>query len=813
MLLAILSTARFASATVQVTGDVYPSDNRLTPNTDEGLPSQGNFISPFLPAGSQVNWEGIVNPANPATNLLINEIVVGKSALGVLVIQGAEDLGLNQQTLTIGGSGPRDASGSGQDRAGTGVVRISGFGAYFNNDPTILPAGIPAGTVLSPNPRPLLGWDGEGNDVYIGRAGTVEMPGSTTSSIGGTGTLEISAGGRAEIQDAVVAGNDPNSTGYIIVDGFDSYLGSGGFPAGGSAVADPHQMLIGRRGVGYMTIANGGTVRSDAPLGGGSGSGGGEGPVGAVIGGDSFEFNDGQQPLPGGTGSVLVSGIGSKWIVSGSLQVGGFSLGPTLVPNPAGDDAEYGSQAGRGTLRVQAGAAVNIFSALDAIPTDPRLFMAIGRFGRVEMEGGLITVGSATGPNNNDARENSIQLLNDGVITGSGRIETGVFNNRYYGEVRVSGGQKLVIDSSADFAPGTDDLPLTNYGVIQALGTGDLRAELEFDRAPSTLQAPIQPFQNLRVERPTGAPIGDFYGGLISAQSAILRFRSGIQNSGMMAFTAGVNYVTGNVVNMPGPIAMPADTGIITITGPGTKVVFENDLINAGGVINIGPGTSVDVLARHSFVTTGTLNMALDPEGTTQIFSAGDAGIAGKLSVSLVGFSAGKLQVGDLLPILTVGGILGGVDFTDPLYPKVDTSTPPFFSQVAFPNLAAFGLLPTTALVPRYFANSILLEVVSQAAAVGPDFNGDGVVNSADLNVWLANVGITSGASVTQGDADADGDVDGDDFLFWQRNAGQPMPWTGSGAGSGSGAAVPEPTGLALMLVGAMFSLVGRRSR
>ena len=330
---------------------------------------------------------------------------------------------------------------------------------------------------------------------------------------------------------------------------------------------------------------------------------------------------------------------------------------------------------------------------------------------------------------------------------------------------------------------------------------------------PDVPLSPIQPFQNLRVERPTGAPIGDFYGGLISAQSAILRFRSGIQNSGMMAFTAGVNYVTGNVVNMPGPPLTPlVDTGIITISGPGTKVVFENDLINLGQ-LNIGPGTAVDILARHSFVTTGNLRMTLDPEGTTQIFSAGDAGIAGKLSVSLAGFGVGDLAVGDLLPILSVGGILGGVDFTDPLYPKVDTSTLPFFSQVSFPNLVAFGLLPTTALVPRYFANSILLEVVSQAAAVGPDFNGDGVVNSADLNVWLANVGITSGASVTQGDADADGDVDGDDFLFWQRNAGRPMPWTGSGAGSGSGAAVPEPTGLALLLVGAMFSLVGRRSR
>ena len=98
---------------------------------------------------------------------------------------------------------------------------------------------------------------------------------------------------------------------------------------------------------------------------------------------------------------------------------------------------------------------------------------------------------------------------------------------------------------------------------------------------------------------------------------------------------------------------------------------------------------------------------------------------------------------------------------------------------------------------------------------MGPDFNGDGVVNNLDLNIWLANVGITTGASVVQGDADGDGDVDGDDFLFWQRNAGRPMPWTGAGSGSGagSGAAVPEPAALALLLSGGFFSLAFRRRR
>ena len=124
---------------------------------------------------------------------------------------------------------------------------------------------------------------------------------------------------------------------------------------------------------------------------------------------------------------------------------------------------------------------------------------------------------------------------------------------------------------------------------------------------------------------------------MISAQHSILRFRSGLINDGMMAFTAGNNYVTGNVVNSPALPAMPLDTGIIIISGPGTKVTFENDLINAG-VINISGGATLEILARHSFVTAGNLKMQLTPTNSNQIFSAGDAGIAGKLSLSLAAF-------------------------------------------------------------------------------------------------------------------------------------------------------------------------------
>jgi hypothetical protein len=91
--------------------------------------------------------------------------------------------------------------------------------------------------------------------------------------------------------------------------------------------------------------------------------------------------------------------------------------------------------------------------------------------------------------------------------------------------------------------------------------------------------------------------------------------------------------------------------------------------------------------------------------------------------------------------------------------------------------------------------------------ASGPDFNGDGVVNSLDLAIWQQNVGITAGATVLQGDANGDGRVDGQDFLIWQSHLG---PYPGAGSGS-SFAVIPEPTSIALVLMSGLAWLPLRR--
>jgi hypothetical protein len=78
------------------------------------------------------------------------------------------------------------------------------------------------------------------------------------------------------------------------------------------------------------------------------------------------------------------------------------------------------------------------------------------------------------------------------------------------------------------------------------------------------------------------------------------------------------------------------------------------------------------------------------------------------------------------------------------------------------------------------------------------DFNGDDVVNDADLAEWQGNYAVNS-----YSDADGDGDSDGRDFLIWQRQWGQ----TASVAAAVS---VPEPCLSALVFLPALASLTCR---
>jgi hypothetical protein len=93
-----------------------------------------------------------------------------------------------------------------------------------------------------------------------------------------------------------------------------------------------------------------------------------------------------------------------------------------------------------------------------------------------------------------------------------------------------------------------------------------------------------------------------------------------------------------------------------------------------------------------------------------------------------------------------------------------------------------------------------LVNYVSTGGVIA-DFNHNGTVDSGDLAVWKAAVGVNA-----NGDADGDGDSDGADFLIWQRRLGATSATAAAGA-------VPEPAAALMLVFGGLAIAAARRGR
>src|SRR3954452_7991800 len=89
------------------------------------------------------------------------------------------------------------------------------------------------------------------------------------------------------------------------------------------------------------------------------------------------------------------------------------------------------------------------------------------------------------------------------------------------------------------------------------------------------------------------------------------------------------------------------------------------------------------------------------------------------------------------------------------------------------------------------------------------DYNGDGVVDSADYIVWRKYFGDTT--SLVAG-ANGNGSVDASDYVVWRTNIGRTWQSLATGDGTNGAQAVPEPTGVALAML-AIYSLPIHRRR
>jgi hypothetical protein len=95
--------------------------------------------------------------------------------------------------------------------------------------------------------------------------------------------------------------------------------------------------------------------------------------------------------------------------------------------------------------------------------------------------------------------------------------------------------------------------------------------------------------------------------------------------------------------------------------------------------------------------------------------------------------------------------------------------------------------------------------LLSQASPAG-DFNGDGVVDVNDYNVWRASFGSSTIIHGSGADGNYDGVINAADYAVWRSSM------NGGGAGA-LAKSVPEPSTLALCLLAALALKLGRRYR
>jgi hypothetical protein len=83
------------------------------------------------------------------------------------------------------------------------------------------------------------------------------------------------------------------------------------------------------------------------------------------------------------------------------------------------------------------------------------------------------------------------------------------------------------------------------------------------------------------------------------------------------------------------------------------------------------------------------------------------------------------------------------------------------------------------------------------------DYNGNGTVDAADYVLWRKGGPL-------QNEGDNPGVVDQADYAVWRANFGRT-----TGGGSGLASAVPEPSALALVVLGllSLMSFAGQRKR
>jgi len=259
-----------------------------------------------------------------------------------------------------------------------------------------------------------------------------------------------------------------------------------------------------------------------------------------------------------------------------------------------------------------------------------------------------------------------------------------------------------------------------------------------------------------------------------------------------------VNYLGSGVTTTTGTLIKDTflDTGTVltgesavTISAGVTLGVRENyalshSIVNHGA---LAPGLQIGAITMPNYAqfNDGTLAIQLRKRTTSQnqvvvdydqLNVVGAAFLSGQLLVSSVG---GTWVANDEFEIVKANSITGT------------------FTSFSLPLLT-----------PGLVWNISRTSTDYTLRVVAADFDKNGIVDAADYAVWRASFGSTSNLAA---DANGNGRIDTADYVIWRQNLGNIRGTAASGSGSLLAGAVPEPSTLALLIIGVLGMAPSRR--
>lgn len=291
----------------------------------------GSVSAGYANIGANFGSNGVVTVDGAGSSLsttgFLGYLIVGNSGTGTLTVS-------NGGTVTTGGS-----AFIGENAGSVGIVTVGGAGSSWTaGELRVGDSGD--GTLTISNGGAVTSSDTAAIGYYAGSTGVVTVTGAGStwtngSDLGvgkeGHGTLTITDGGAVHTATDGYIGDAPGSTGIVTVDG------------AGSSWQVGHNLLVGAYGSGALTITNGGHVTSL------------EARIGDV---DS-----------GGTGTVVVDGVGSTWTNYDHMHLGTLATGTLTIRNGAhvdnDDDLDIGAY-GRLNIGAALGQTAVAAGTLDA---------------------------------------------------------------------------------------------------------------------------------------------------------------------------------------------------------------------------------------------------------------------------------------------------------------------------------------------------------------------------------------------------------------------------------------------------------------